>query len=92
MSLLRMHLWITGRVQGVCFRHYTREEARNLGVNGWVRNLRDGRVEAVIEGEAGLVQQLVVWCHNGPQMAVVEDVAMTQEEPTGEFASFDVVF
>jgi len=90
VNLARIHLWIEGRVQGVCFRHYTREEANRLGVVGWVRNLFDGRVEAVIEGEPGAVEQMAVWCHHGPPMAQVLDVKMQREAPTGEFRRFEV--
>lgn len=92
MATTRIHLWITGCVQGVCFRHYTQEEALSLGVVGWVRNLRDGRVEVVAEGEAGAVERLVLWCYQGPSMAHVEDVTLRKEEPTGEFDAFRVAF
>lgn len=86
----RVHLWVEGRVQGVCFRHYTRQEACRLGCTGWVRNLYDGRVEAVIEGNAAAVAELVSWCHHGPQMAQVTKVDVQSEEPTSEFDDFRV--
>lgn len=90
MAIKRAHMHIRGRVQGVSFRYYTMTEAKRLGVTGWVRNLWDGRVEAVVEGEEILVQQLVDWCHRGPPSAVVKDVDLTWEAPTIEFQIFSV--
>ena len=68
---IRAHLRIEGRVQGVSFRQSTRDEADRLGVKGWVRNLPDGAVEAVLEGEPEAVEALVAWCHRGPRLAEV---------------------
>ena len=83
MSARRAHLFISGRVQGVWYRESTRQEAERLGLDGWVRNLADGRVEAVVEGEPGLVAQLLAWCHEGPRLARVSDVAVTWEPAEG---------
>ena len=80
----RAHLWIEGRVQGVFFRASTRQKAQTLGIDGWVRNLPDGRVEAVFEGDEGDVGKAVSWCHRGPRSARVEDVDISWEEPQGE--------
>ena len=71
----RVHLLVSGIVQGVAFRAYTVDEARRLGVAGWVRNLADGRVEALAEGEKRAVEALVLWCRRGPPAALVDDVA-----------------
>ena len=90
MALIRVHMYIRGRVQGVSFRYYTMTEAKRLGVTGWVRNLWDGRVEAVAEGEEELVQQLVDWCRRGPSSALVDRLDMTWETPTNEFQIFSV--
>ena len=79
----RVHVWISGRVQGVYFRESTRQEAERLGVAGWVRNLDDGRVEAVVEGPDGAVDALVAWCHRGPENARVDGVDMRTEDPAG---------
>ncbi len=86
----RAHVWITGRVQGVNFRFYTREEAQRLGLTGWVRNLDDGRVEAVFQGEAGAVEAMLAWCRQGPSAARVDDLQVTREVATGEFQGFGV--
>lgn len=88
MAERRVHLFIRGRVQGVNFRYYTMQKARELEVSGWVRNLWDGRVEAVAEGDENQVNQLVKWCHHGPPSALVEDVEASWEPPTGEFTDF----
>ncbi len=80
---IRAHVFVSGRVQGVGYRYFTVNEARRLGVNGWVRNLPDGRVEAVFEGSRKLVEEIISWCHKGPTAAVVKDVAVEYEEPEG---------
>lgn len=80
----RVHVYISGRVQGVFFRDSTREKAREVGVNGWVRNMRDGRVEAVFEGDESKVDEMIQWCHEGPGSARVDQVELSKEEPKGE--------
>jgi acylphosphatase len=89
---VRAHVFVSGRVQGVNFRYYTQRKAQELGLAGWVRNLWDGRVEAVFEGEEQAVRRAVDWCHGGPPSAWVEDVEATYEPPTGEFGSFRVTY
>jgi acylphosphatase len=81
---VRAHVWISGRVQGVFFRQQTARMARELGVAGWVRNLPDGRVEAVLEGRRSAVEQLVEWSASGPRHALVEHRDVEWEEPQGE--------
>lgn len=88
----RLHLFVSGRVQGVCFRMYTRDEARRGSLTGWVRNLPDGRVELQAEGSVGALRALRRWCHHGPAHAVVRAVEETWGEPTGEFRAFQIVF
>ncbi len=90
MKTTRAHLHILGRVQGVSFRYFTLQEAQSVGVFGWVRNLWDGRVEALFEGSEAAVDHMVQWCHQGPPSAVVDDVEIAWEEPTGEFSNFRV--
>ncbi|HEY9668999.1 MAG TPA: acylphosphatase [Coleofasciculaceae cyanobacterium] len=80
---VRAHVLISGRVQGVGYRFSTVDQANALGVNGWVRNLPDDRVEAVFEGHREAVEEIIQWCHRGPRAAVVKDVAVEYEEPEG---------
>jgi len=87
---VRMHLYISGLVQGVFFRAYIRSAALRLGVKGWVRNVRDGRVEALFEGDKEKVEQMVQWCRRGPEGAVVTKVEVIEEPYRGEFSSFEV--
>ncbi len=75
---------VSGQVQGVFFRAQCASRARDLGLGGFVRNLPDGRVEAVFEGDAADVDALVDWCHTGPRWAQVEDVVVVDEELRGE--------
>ncbi|WP_135364212.1 acylphosphatase [Halosimplex halophilum] len=79
----RAHVYVSGRVQGVFYRATTRDEARERGVDGWVRNLDDGRVEAVFEGPEPAVEAMVEWCHEGSDRARVEDVEAEYGEPEG---------
>ena len=88
-DLTRAHVFVTGRVQGVYYRANTREQARQRGVDGWVRNLADGRVEAVFEGEEASVEAMVEWCHTGSPRAEVEGVEVEYEPPEGE-SGFEV--
>ncbi|MDE2180933.1 MAG: acylphosphatase, partial [candidate division NC10 bacterium] len=81
---VRAHVLISGRVQGVCFRAYTVDEAAAAGVVGWVRNTPDGRVEAVFEGDKSAVEAMIAWCRNGPPTARVNGVEVAWEEPKGE--------
>ncbi|MCL9814060.1 acylphosphatase [Natranaeroarchaeum aerophilus] len=84
MSRTRAHVFVSGRVQGVFYRATTKETAESKGVHGWVRNLEDGRVEAVFEGNEDAVEAMVEWCHTGSPAASVEDVDVEYEEPQGE--------
>ena len=79
----RAHVFVSGTVQGVFFRATTRDEARDAGVDGWVRNLDDGRVEAVFEGTAEGVERMIEFCHEGSPAADVTDVEVSKEKPEG---------
>ncbi|MCK4388690.1 MAG: acylphosphatase [Desulfobacterales bacterium] len=92
MKKVRAHVVIDGRVQGVFFRMETRRAAIQRGVTGWVRNRRDGAVEAVFEGEDPAVRSMVEWCEAGPAIARVSNVSLTWEPYTDNFDSFDVTF
>ncbi|MEM2281715.1 MAG: acylphosphatase [Candidatus Bathyarchaeia archaeon] len=87
---VRAHVFVSGRVQGVFFRYETRREAKMYGVKGWVRNLPDGRVEAVFEGEEEAVKQLIEFCRRGPPGAKVKGVEVRWEDYTGEFKDFEI--
>lgn len=89
-SRRRIHGWVSGRVQGVFFRASTRARAQALGLAGWVRNLADGRVEVVAEGEAAAVAQLLAWLHVGPDHAVVTDLTVRDEPLEGLHVPFQV--
>lgn len=82
-SAIRRHVWVAGRVQGVWFRDACQREARRLGVAGWVRNLRDGRVEVAIEGAPDAVNALANWCQHGPPRAEVAAITIEDEPPEG---------
>jgi acylphosphatase len=84
-------LHVTGRVQGVSFRWYAAREAIRLGLAGWVRNEPDGSVRAHAEGPRDAVDEFVAWCRHGPPAARVEDVAVTEVQPTG-VTSFGITY
>lgn len=90
MTHTRVHVIISGHVQGVFFRDKTQRQACARGVTGWVRNLPDGRVEAVFEGDEKVVRQVVSWCHQGPPNAYVTGVESRSEAVTGEYLSFSI--
>ncbi|MCK4792240.1 MAG: acylphosphatase [Desulfobacteraceae bacterium] len=92
MKKVRAHAVIDGRVQGVCFRMDTRLAAAERNIKGWVRNMRDGRVEAVLEGEENDVKSMLKWCEAGPPLARVNKVAVEWEPHTGQFDAFDITF
>jgi acylphosphatase len=79
----RAHVLISGQVQGVFFRAEARDRARRSGVGGWIRNLPDGRVEAVFEGPPDAVDALVEWSRRGPRGADVQELEVTDEDPEG---------
>jgi acylphosphatase len=87
---VRVHVQISGRVQGVCYRWFTRDAADEIGVTGWVRNLPDGAVELVAEGSRDRIELLLDYCRRGPDLARVDDLEIEWEEPTGEFGGFSI--
>lgn len=90
LTTKRAHVWVAGRVQGVWYRSNTRTKAIELGLKGWVKNLWDGRVEAVFEGEAHVIKEMIEWCKRGPPLAKVKQIEVKWEEPTGEFIDFSM--
>jgi acylphosphatase len=88
MSLRRVQVVISGRVQGVAFRAHCQRQASLLGLTGWVRNLWDGSVEALFEGPSEAVDAMLGWCRRGPSSAVVTGVEVTEAEPGPPHRSF----
>lgn len=89
-NMVRAHLLIKGFVQGVGFRWWMQSNARSLGVRGWVRNLPDGRVEAVLEGSEDKVKKLIALAQQGPSGSYVENVEVLWEEYRDEFNDFSI--
>jgi len=92
INLKRVHVIISGRVQGVFFRARTKTMADSLNLKGWVRNMPDGSVEAVFEGSGLAVNEAVEWCRKGPSHAIVTNLVETEEPYKGEFGIFRIVF
>jgi len=88
----QFHVFVSGLVQGVGFRHGVYRQALKLGLRGWVRNLADGRVEAVAQGDRPVLDQLLVWCHRGPAVARVDGVVVTWETVDPSLAAFEIRF
>ena len=86
----RAHVYVSGEVQGVFFRDSAREKAEQLGLVGWVRNLPDGRVQALFEGPSEKVREMIRWCEQGPQHAAVEDMDTEFEAYQGDLKGFEV--
>ena len=86
----RVHLLISGQVQGVWYRASTKQQADNLGLTGWVRNCRSGQVEVIVEGADAAINKLISWCRTGPSMARVTDVRIDFDDYRGEFVGFRV--
>jgi len=86
----RIHIFVTGRVQGVFFRQSTKVMAIKNNVRGWVRNLDDGRVEIVVEGEIQDIENLAQWCKTGPANSRVDEFELSEENVTDEFENFEV--
>lgn len=90
MKPTTVRLQISGLVQGVCFRHYTRETALENGVSGWVRNCSDGTVEALLQGDEAAVNRVIHWCQAGPPAARVDKVEVTVAEPLDAGTGFRI--
>jgi acylphosphatase len=91
MTKTRAHIYVSGKVQGVYFRQNTKQQAQIQGVKGWAKNISDGRVEAVFEGEESAVKALIAFCSKGPVGAQVADVAVIWEPFNDEFLSFAIL-
>ena len=91
-DMVRAHVFISGRVQGVCFRAYTQNQAASFKLTGWVKNCSDGSVEAVFEGSREAVEDMVSWCGQGPLGAFVDKVNVQWLEYIGEYDGFGVTY
>lgn len=89
-NLVRAHIWVKGRVQGVGFRAHVEYHARQIGITGWVRNVGYDTVEAVAEGEREKVERFIETVKQGPSMSRVDESKVVWENPTGEFREFGV--
>ena len=89
---INKHVIISGRVQGVWFRASTKQKASQLGLIGWVRNINDGCVEAVFEGEETLVKEMIEWCQHGPPRANVENVEIKDQNLTNSYDDFTIKY
>jgi acylphosphatase len=87
----RVHILVSGKVQGVYYRQNTVQKAQELGIVGWVRNLSDGRVESVMEGLDVDIDKMLSWCKSGPKDAVVTDIKIMNEKYKKEFFTFDII-
>ena len=92
MNKVRVHIFISGKVQGVFFRQALKVISIKNSVYGSVRNLDDGRVEAILEGDENKIRNVVEWCHTGPANSRVERVEVKNEKPTELFSSFEVLY
>jgi acylphosphatase len=92
MEKVKVRVRIEGLVQGVNYRYATRQKALELGVNGWVRNLWNGSVECLLEGERDKVEALIRWCHHGPPGARVEKITTHGEEYRGDLQGFSITY
>jgi acylphosphatase len=88
----RAHVYVSGGVQGVFYRSNTKKTADKLGLSGWVRNMPDGRVEAVFEGDSNAVDEAIAWCWKGPEHACVDDVEVWWEAPDGKERLFEIKY
>ncbi len=89
-TIRRVHVFVSGRVQGVFFRAETQRQASKLGLAGWVRNREDRRVETVFEGKDEAVREMLDWCRRGPALSRVTGVEVIEEPPTGDLAGFRI--
>ena len=92
MSNQRIRIIVTGKVQGVFFRQSLKIKAKQNEIFGWVKNLKDGRVEAILEGDEEKINRIIEWAHGGPANARVEDVEIQNEKFIEEFSKFDVLY
>ena len=91
-KLVRAHVIVEGRVQKAFYRMNALDEARDLGLTGWIKNIDDGTVEAVFEGPENRVKEMLLWCKEGPRLARVKNMKTEFGEPTSEFKDFRIIY
>ena len=91
MEKIRIHAFVSGLVQGISYRYYTKQFADKLGLKGWVKNLPDGRVEVIAEGNEKEINEMIKFLENGPEDAKILDLEIKKEEYKGEFKHFDII-
>ena len=89
--MIRVHLIIRGKVQGVGYRNNAKRRADLLGIRGWVKNLSDGSVEIIAQGSEQSIKEFITWCHKGALFAKVEDVVVEKNELSGDFWDFKII-
>jgi len=87
---MRVHIFVSGRVQGIFFRENTKKKAEKLAISGWVKNLRDGRLEAIFEGDRENIEKMVNWAKKGPIWAKIDDFSLVWEDYLGQFKDFEI--
>ena len=92
MKQQRIHLLVSGKVQGVFFRQATKVVAIKNNVTGWVKNLENGEVEILLEGDDKNVNSVIDWCRNGPANSRVDEVKIEQQEFSGQYSNFEVSY
>ena len=88
----KVHVIISGRVQGVWFRASTKSKAEQFGITGWVRNTSDGNVEAVFEGDEKIIEEILEWCNHGPPLAKVDNVEIKKQPSSNDFDQFFIKY
>lgn len=90
MGIKQKHCLISGRVQGVSYRYSAQQQAHKLGLTGWVRNLADGRVELLIQGETEQLEDMLNWATQGPRFAEVSSIEVTEQSSELTFTDFEI--
>jgi acylphosphatase len=87
----RIHIFVSGKVQGVFFRENTRKKAAEFGLSGFVKNLQNGKVEAIFEGEKEKIEKIIQWIKKGPETARVENIEINWQDYQEEFEDFEII-
>ena len=91
MPSVRVHVVVSGEVQGIGYRAFIKRRAQSIGIIGWIRNLEDGNVEAVFQGESDIIEEIIAVCNRGPVFARVKNVQVFKEEPRDDLTNFSII-